>query len=491
VSEIDKDVRVRFAPSPTGELHIGGARTALFNYLFARHYGGKFILRIEDSDVARSNKEFYRSIIDNLRWLELVWDEGPEIGGKYGPYFQSQRLKIYREYASKLLEDGKAYLCYCTPEELEEQKRKMQKEGKPPKYNGHCRNLSSRERQAFEREGRKPTVRFKVPQEGITVVEDLLRGRISFENRLIGDFILLKSNGTPAFNFANVIDDTLMKINYVIRGDDHLSNTPRQVLLYHVLKFEVPQYAHLPMILGSDGVKLSKRHGAISVSYYREKGYLPWAMVNYLALLGWSTPDSQQFFEKEELIEKFSLEGIGKSAAIFDPKKLEWMNGEYIRRMKPEKLAELFIPHLKRTNLIKGEINHSTHKKIIKVAKLEQERIKVLSQIGDLADFFFKEDFAYDSEGVRKILKKEYVPSLLEKMRKKIEEISFFTEEALEEIARGLSKELSLSTSKVFHPLRVALTGKTRGPGLFELAAVLGKDEVLRRIDRTLKMLKE
>jgi len=490
VSEIDKQVRVRFAPSPTGELHIGAARTALFNYLFARHYEGKFILRIEDTDIIRSNNEFYQSITNDLKWLELVWDEGPEIGGKYGPYFQSQRLKIYRQYAYRLLKEGKAYLCYCTAEELEEQKRKMQNEGKPPKYSGRCRNLALQERQAFEREGRKPTVRFKVPQEGVTVVEDLLRGRVSFENRLMGDFVLLKSNGTPTFNFANVIDDALMKINYVIRGDDHLSNTPRQILLYRILDFKAPQYAHLSMILGSNGAKMSKRHGAISVSYYREKGYLPWAMVNYLALLGWSTPDSQQFFKKEELIKKFSLNGIGKSAAIFDLKKLEWMNGEYIRKMKPEKLAELLIPHLKKANLVKGKINHLTRIKILKVAKLEQERIKVLSQISDLAEFFFKEDFVYEPEAVTRILKKDYVPSLLEKMKKEIEGMAFFTEEALEEIARSLSRELSLSTSKVFHPLRVALTGRTKGPGLFELAMVLGKEEVLRRIDRTLKMLK-
>jgi len=491
LNKINGDVRVRFAPSPTGELHIGGARTALFNWLFARHYGGKFILRIEDTDVARSNKEFYQSIVDNLKWLGLNWDEGPGRGGDYGPYFQSQRLKIYKEYACRLLEEGKAYLCYCTPEELEEQKRRMQREGKPPKYSGRCRNLSSRERQVFEREGRKPTVRFKVPQEGVTVVKDLLRGRVSFENRLIGDFVLLKSNGMPTFNFANVIDDTLMKITYVIRGDDHLPNTPRQILLYQALNFKVPQYAHLPMILGSDGVRLSKRHGAVSVSYYREKGYLPWAMVNYLALLGWSTPDSQQFFEKEELIEKFSLKGIGKSAAVFDPKKLEWMNGEYIRRMKSDRLAEFLIPYLKRANLVGEEVNHSTYTKIVKVAKLEQERVKVLSQIVELAGFFFKEDFPYDAEAVKKVLRKDYVFPMLEEMRRRIEGMSSFTEQHLEEMARGLSKEFSLSTSKVFHPLRVALTGKTRGPGLFELAAVLGRKEVLRRIDRTLKMLKE
>jgi len=486
----EESVRVRFAPSPTGELHIGGARTALFNWLFARHNRGKFILRIEDTDVLRSEKSFSQSAIENLRWLGLDWDEGPEKEGEYGPYFQSQRLGIYEKYALKLLKEERAYLCYCTLEELELRKKKMQAEGKLPKYDGRCRTLSTRERKHFEEEGRAPSIRFKVPQEGTTYVEDLLRGKVGFENKILGDFIILKSNKTPTFNFANVVDDTLMGITYVIRGDDHLSNTPRQILLYKALGFESPRYAHIPMILGGDGAKLSKRHGATSISYYREEGYLPWVMVNYLALLGWSTIDSQQFFEKEELIEKFSLERVGKSAAIFDPDKLEWMNGEYIRKMKLEALTELLIPYLKKANLIEKEVNQSDRDKIAQVALLEQPRIKTLSQITDLADFFFKPDFGYDPQAVKKRLRKDYVPSLLEEIKERIKQLSSFTEENLEEMARNLAEKLSLSTSKVFHPLRVALTGKMKGPGLFELAVVLGKNEVLRRIERALKMLK-
>jgi len=491
LNEMKGEFRVRFAPSPTGELHIGGARTALFNWLFARHFGGKFILRIEDTDIARSSEQFSRSLMEDLRWLGLDWDEGPEVGGDYGPYFQSQRSEIYKYYALKLLKEKKAYFCYCTPEELEEEKQRMQREGQPPRYSGRCRNLSARQRRAFESEEREPTIRFKVPEEGITSVKDLIRGEIDFENKLLGDFILLKSNGTPAFNFANVIDDCLMGINYVIRGDDHLSNTPRQILLYYSLNFKAPKYAHLPMILGNDGTKLSKRHGDTAVSYYREKGYLPWAVINYLALLGWSTSESQQFFEREELIQKFSLERVGKSAAVFDPKKLEWMNGEYIRRIKPEELADLLVPYLKRANLIGEKVDFSTHTKIMKIAKLEQERLKVLSEISDLADFFFKQDFVYDPKAVAKVLRKEYVPSLLKETRTRVKRTTSFNEEVLEKMARNLSEELSLSTGKVFHPLRVALTGKMKGPGLFELAAALGKEEVLRRIDRTLKMLKE
>jgi len=263
------EVRVRFAPSPTGELHIGGARTALFNWLFAKHHRGKFILRIEDTDVARSSENFYRVVLDNLKWLRLDWDEGPEKEGRYSPYLQSQRLHIYEEYAHKLLEEGKAYLCYCTPQELEDRKRRLEKEGEPLRYIGKCRHLSSEERKSLEDEGRKPALRFKVPQ-GTVWVDDLLRGRVSFENRLIGDFIILKSDGTPTYNFACVIDDSLMKITHIIRGDEHLSNTPRQVLLYRALVFPLPGCVHIPLILGKESSKLSKRHSATSVSYYRE-----------------------------------------------------------------------------------------------------------------------------------------------------------------------------------------------------------------------------
>jgi len=488
---MNKEIRVRFAPSPTGELHIGGARTALFNYLFARHNEGKFILRIEDTDIARSTKGFSQSAMEGLKWLGLHWDEGPGVEGDYGPYFQSQRLNIYKDYAYKLLKEKKAYFCYCTPEELNQRRKRMQKEGKFPKYDGRCRELSSEERRKFEKEGRKPTIRFKVLENGVTQVKDLLRGEVTFENKLLGDFIILKSDGTPTYNFANVIDDFLMKITHIIRGDDHLSNTPRQILLYQSFGFRVPLHAHIPMILGKDGAKLSKRHGATSVSYYREKGYLPWTMVNYLALLGWSTLDSQQFFSREELIKKFTLEKVGKSSAIFDPQKLEWMNGEYIRRMKSEELTSLLIPYLKKAGLVGGDIDPKTGEMIEKITRLEQERIKTLSQITDLAEFFFKKEFEYDLKAVEKRLKKNYVPSLLKKIKERIKEISPFTKENLEKAIRPLSEELSLSTGEVFHPLRVALTGKTKGPGLFELAEVIGKDEVLRRIERILKMIED
>jgi glutamyl-tRNA synthetase len=509
-----EEVRVRFAPSPTGELHIGVARTALFNWLFARHNDGKFILRIEDTDVVRSRGNFSKSAMDSLRWLGLDWDEGPGKEGDYGPYFQSQRLSIYQKYAGKLIEEKKAYLCYCTQGELEESNRKMRAKNELPRYDGRCRTLSPAQIENLEEKGRLPSIRFKVPEKGITYVEDLLRGKVNFANEMMGDFIILKSNKTPAFNFANVIDDALMRITCVIRGDDHLSNTPRQILLYKALNFENPQYVHIPMILGKDGTKLSKRHAATSVSSYREKGYLPWALVNYLALLGWSTADSQQFFEKEELIEKFSLEKIGKSAAIFDSQKLKWMNGEYIRRMNLRDLADGWRRYLEDTNTATQSLSTSVtmaettrleqekranmlkqfkemSSKMIEIVRLEQERIKIFSDFFEEADFFFEKDFNYDSAAVDKRLKKDYVPLLLEEIRKRVEQLSPLREETLEDMARNLSKDFSLTTGQVFHPLRVSLTGKMKGPGLFELAVVLGKKEVLRRIDRTLEMLKK
>lgn len=535
-----QEVRVRFAPSPTGELHIGGARTALFNWLFARHHKGRFILRIEDTDVLRSKENFSKSAMDSLHWLGLDWDEGPGKGGDYGPYFQSQRLSIYQKYAGKLIQEKKAYLCYCTQEELEESNRKMRAKNELPRYDGRCRTLSPTQIESLQEKGRSSSIRFKVPTKGITYVEDLLRGSVSFANEMMGDFIILKSNKTPAFNFANVVDDALMRITCVIRGDDHLSNTPRQILLYEALNFENPQYAHIPMILGKDGAKLSKRHAATSVSSYRKEGYLPWALVNYLTLLGWSTADSQQFFEKQELIEKFSLDKVSKSAAIFDSQKLKWMNGEYFRRKNrrdlmdkldgwsrywetagqsistPVTIAETFrLKEEKRANMLKkvgsttiemAEIVQAEQEKqekranmlrqfreesdkLAEIIPLLQPRIKVFSDIFEEADFFFDNNFNYDSAAVKKRLKKDYVPSLLKEIRKRIEQLSPFREETLEDMARNLSKDFSLTTGQVFHPLRVSLTGKMKGPGLFELAVVLGKKEVLRRIDRTLEML--
>ena len=339
-------IRVRFAPSPTGYLHIGNARTALFNWLFARHYGGCFILRIEDTDTDRHVAEAEGLIIQDLKWMGLDWDEGPDKGGPYGPYRQSDRLDIYQSYAQKLVESGRAYYCYCTPEELEASRQKMLASGQTPQYDGRCLHLSDEQKKEFEKEGRRPSVRFRTLGDAV-VVNDLIRGEVSFDGQTIGDFIILRSDGRAAYNFAVVIDDIQMEITHVLRGEDHLSNTPRQVLIYQALGFNPPQFGHMPMILGPDRTRLSKRHGATSVVSYREKGYLPEAINNYLALLGWSSPDEEEILPQEKLVQKFTVDRISRSAAIFDLTKLNWMNGNYIREAELDRITRLCIPFLK------------------------------------------------------------------------------------------------------------------------------------------------
>jgi glutamyl-tRNA synthetase len=501
-------VRVRFAPSPTGYLHLGGARTALFNWLFARQRGGKFILRIEDTDELRSTDEAVSQIIHGLKWLGMDWDEGPEITvlehkpvvkdkGEYGPYFQMKRLKFYRKYAEKLIQDGRAYHCYCVSERLEEMRKKAIEEKKPPKYDGRCRNLTIEDEERYRKEGRKPVVRFKTPWEGVTEFEDIVRGKVSFKNNLLDDFVILKSSGTPTYNFAVVVDDHEMEITHVIRGDDHISNTPRQILLYEALSWEKPQFAHIPMILGPDGARLSKRHGATSLEYYENEGYLAEAMMNYLALLGWATEDSQQIFARGELISKFSLERCAKSAAIFDPQKLLWMNGEYIRKMKPEELTFRAFPFIasKEERLVGAmtsyeEVEDAVKLSLTKAISLEQEKIKLLKDIPYLIRYMLKENLSsedYEKEAIEKVLKVRGTGEILSDCRHRLARLEDFSEEKIETLIRDYANKSGRKTSEVFHPLRVAVSGRTRGPGLFALLSFLGKERVLKRIDYTIK----
>jgi glutamyl-tRNA synthetase len=327
---LTKDIRVRFAPSPTGSLHIGGARTALFNWLFARHHGGSLILRIDDTDLARSTEESTRGILSALRWLGLDWDEGPDAGGSYGPYFQSQRLELYTKIAQELVDQGRAYYCYCTPEELAERRKQAMAEGKAPRYDGRCRELTSQERIQKENEGHRPAIRLRIPDAGETVVQDFFRGDVVFANDVLDDFIIIKSNGMPTYNFACVVDDAKMQISHILRAEEHLSNTPRQILIYQALGYPLPIFAHVPMILAPDRSKLSKRHGATSVEEFRDMGYLPEALINYLALLGWSPEGEEEILSLPELVRQFTLERVGKTAAVYDVKKLTWMNGHYL-----------------------------------------------------------------------------------------------------------------------------------------------------------------
>ncbi|MFA5161048.1 MAG: glutamate--tRNA ligase [Elusimicrobiales bacterium] len=483
-------IRVRFAPSPTGHLHIGGARTALFNYLFARQTKGTFILRIEDTDELRSTDESTRAIFHAMNWLGLDWDEGPLPGGgekgPHGPYFQSERAAkgIYKQYADKLIAQGMAYHCYCTPEELEEARRRAQLEKRPPKYEGICRHLTESRRRELEAQGRKPVVRFRMPDEGATSWNDLIRGEVKFENRLLYDFVMVKASGYPTYNFACVVDDHLMEMSHIIRGDDHISNTPLQVLLYKTLGWPLPEIAHLSMIHGPDGTKLSKRHGHTSVAEYESAGYLPDAVKNYLALLGWSTPDSQQIFAPGELIEKFSFSGCQKNPAMFDPVKFKWMNGEYIRQLGPDRLAEAALPFLDAAGVGKGA-DRETLKRVI---LLEQEKYKLLGEIPALVDFFFTEPPVYDPKAVEKVLKKPGARKIIEDMRARYLALPEFSEAALEKAARDYAAEAGIKAGQVFHPLRVSASGRTDGPTLFKMLEYLGREAVAKRMQNALPL---
>ncbi len=489
-------IRVRFAPSPTGFLHIGGARTALFNWLFARNKGGTFILRIEDTDEVRSSDESVGAILRGLSWLGLTWDEGPladeptKSKGDFPPYFQMQRLNLYKQYADQLLKDGKAYHCYCSPEELEAMRTRAMLAKRPPKYDGRCRSLLDAQKREHEARGKKPVVRFKTPFDGVTQFDDIVRGHVSFENSLLDDFVLLKASGIPTYQFAVVVDDYLMQVSHVIRGDDHLSNTPRQVLIMEGLGWgdfaKNLKFAHLSMILGPDGSRLSKRHGATSVEEYDKQGYLPEAMINYLALLGWSTEDSQQLFKPEEMIQKFELERCGKSAAIFDPQKLLWMNGEYIRALSKTELAKRALPFLKEANLIKSDqLSEAEFKFMESCVSLEQEKIKLMTDIPHLVDFLIQDDFQYDEKAVEKVLKAPGTIGLLNEIEARFKALPEFTAASTEKFCRDFATEKGIKTGAVFHPVRVATSGRTQGPSLFHYLEVLGKDKSIARIQKT------
>ncbi|ACI20166.1 glutamate--tRNA ligase [Dictyoglomus thermophilum] len=473
------NVRVRIAPSPTGYLHVGTAHTALFNWLFARHNKGTFILRIEDTDLARSTKEYEENIIEGLKWLGLYWDEGP--------YYQTQRLDLYRKYADELLKKGLAYYCYCTPEELEERRKEALAQKKPPRYDRKCLYLSDEERARYEREGRKPAIRLLVP-EGKTVFNDIIRGEIEFNNEDIGDFVIMKSDGIPTYNFAVVIDDYTMGITHVIRGEDHISNTPKQLFIYNAFGWTPPEFAHLPLLLGPDRSKLSKRHGVTSVTEYKKMGYLPQALVNYLALLGWTPEENREIYTVEELIELFDLRRVTKNPGIFDVTKLEWINTQHIRRLSLEELADLTYPFLKEAEWFKEENFNKEY--YLKVLSLLQERLKTLAQIKEYADYFFVDDLDYDVETVKKVCKHPDTPLYLEKIKDVWSQLSEFTAENLEASLKKLAEENQIPTKNLVHPIRVALTNKTVGPGLYEIAEVLGKEKTLKRLEKFIQFLK-
>ncbi len=474
-------VRVRFAPSPTGYPHVGNIRTALFNWLFARHYGGSFIVRIEDTDVTRKVEGAVEAILDGLRWLGLDWDEGP--------CFQSQRLELYHEAAKRLVSQGDAYYCYCSPQRLEEMRAEQVRRKQPPGYDRRCRDLSEKERVEKEAEGITPVVRFKTPLSGQTRFNDLIWGEVVFQNDTIDDFVLLKSDGYPTYHLANIVDDHLMEITHVLRAEEWLSSTPRHWLLYQALGFEPPQFAHLPMILGADRAKLSKRHGAVSITEYWKQGYLPEAMVNFLALLGWSLDDKTEIIPRQELINSFSLERVSRTAAVFNRDKLDWMNGVYIRSLSVEDFTQRALPFL--DSGLPPEVKRPLSTEYVRqVMPLIQERARTLTEVAELAQFFFIEELDY-ALGllIGKGMSQESATQALETARQRLERLEVFDAESLEAVLRPLAGELGLKTGQFFGVLRVAVTGRTAAPPLFQTMSVLGKERCLRRIGEALDRL--
>jgi glutamyl-tRNA synthetase len=459
------NIVTRFPPSPTGYLHIGGARTALFNWLFARQKKGKFVLRIEDTDKERSTDEATRAIVESLEWLGMDWDEGP--------YFQSQRYPIYQEMVERLLSAGKAYYCHCTPEELDARREAAKALGLKPKYDGKCRDRGLGP-------GPNAVVRLKSPQAGKTVFHDLVKGSISFQNEELDDLVLWRSDGSPTYHLAVVVDDITMGITYVIRGDDHVNNTPRQILIYQAFGEPLPHYAHVPMILGPDRTRLSKRHGATSVLAYREMGYLPHALLNALARIGWSYGD-QEKFTVHELIEKFSLENVGKSAGIFNPEKLLDLNARYIRESDSKDLGEALIPFLERLGF--KDLDKS---RVAGAAETLRMRSKTLVEMAETARFYFNEGLSYEEKADRKFLRPEIAP-LMQETRDRIGNTAEFTQKSLEGVFLRILDEKKIKLGEIAQPLRVALTGTSVSPGLFEVMEVLGKETVLRRMDSALR----
>lgn len=481
-----QQVRVRFAPSPTGPLHIGGARSALFNYLLAKKHDGKFIVRIEDTDRERSGREWEENILESLRWLGLEWDEGVEVGGEHGPYRQMERLDIYREYTQKLLESGRAYRCYCTSEELEEERERLRAKGELPRYLGRCRNLTKEQEEEYIAQGRKPVIRFKVPQGEKIIVDDLVRGKVSFDSDGVGDFIIVKSDGIPTYNFAVIIDDALMKISHVIRGEEHLSNTPRQILLYQALGIEPPRFAHISLILGKDGSKMSKRHGATSVAQYRQQGYLPEALVNFLALLGWSPEGEEEKFSLDELIELFSLDRVAKKPAVFDIEKLNWLNGVYIRQTDVEKIARMAVPYLQESGHLPKDEAAIDWEKLVKQVSVAQNYLSKVSDITDFFAQFYGEQVVLEGDAAREVLQQEQVPQVIALFKQKLQDLDPVDSEGVKKMLKSITKELKLGGKKVFLPLRVALTGKTKGPELHDLIPVLGVEVCIKRVESSL-----
>ena len=481
-----KEVRVRFAPSPTGELHVGNIRTALFDWAYARHTGGKFVFRIEDTDTERVTDEFIQAALGTLRWLGLDWDEGPEVGGPYGPYLQSQRLEIYAKYAQQFLDTGFAYHCYCSTEELEAVREAQRAANVAPGYNGHCRNLTAEERSGYVAAGRRPVVRMLMP-EGSTTFTDLIRGEVSFDHNFVPDFVLVRNDGSPLYTLAVAVDDVLMKITHVLRGEDLLSSTPRQIRVYQAMGVapeDYPHFAHLPFVMGQDNAKLSKRNGEVSITWYREAGYLPEAICNYLALLGWSPGEDREDVTMQELVELFTVERVHSSPARFDMKKLEAINGDKIRALTPAAFLDWSLPFLVRAGVIIGADDEIA---LVKQAlPIIQERITTLAEIPPMLKFLFTKDFVVETESAAKI-SDEQSKKVLSVALERLTGLATWTHEGIEAVLRtALIEELGLKPRIAFGAVRIAITGSHISPPLFESMELLGAVKSLERIKAAL-----
>jgi glutamyl-tRNA synthetase len=477
----DKKVRVRFAPSPTGYLHVGGARTALFNWLFARRQGGTFVLRIEDTDAERSSWDMVQGIVDGLRWLGMDWDEGPDVGGPHEPYFQSQRLDRHRAMADRLVAEGRAYYCYCSTETLQAKRQAAEAAGGGWMYDRTCRRLDAGEIARLEATGASRAVRFLVP-EGVTAFDDVVHGAISFDNANIEDFVILRSDRQPTYHLSVVADDMDMRITHVIRGDDHISNTPKHVLLFAAFAQAVPAFAHVPLILGTDKKRLSKRHGATSVTEYQRSGYLPEAMVNFLALLGWSPGDDREVMSRDELIAAFTLENISGGNAVFNPEKLDWMNQQYIMRLPAEQLGRLLQPFVAEAGLWRDEYSTDRRAWYSALVSLFQPRLTRLTNFVQEARPYLTDALEYDSAAVAKHLAKPDVAAPLASLIATYEQLPSFDKVALEAALRGTAEQHGLKAGALIHATRVAVTGRAVSPGLFEILELLGRERVLKRL---------
>ncbi len=483
---MEKKLKVRFAPSPTGPFHIGGARSALFNWLVARHADGTFLVRIEDTDLKRSTKESEENIKDSLKWLGMNWDEGIDVGGPHGPYRQTERLDLYKKEVQRLLDEGKAYYCYCSAEELEKSRKAQLDAGKTPIYDEHCRHLTEEEKAKYEAEGRKPVVRLKVRKDGVFAFDDMVRGHVGFQAAGVGDFIIMKSDGIPVYNFAVVIDDAFMEVTHVIRAEEHLSNTPRQLAIYEALGYKPPKFGHISLILGEDHKKMSKRHGATSVTEYRNMGYLPEAVVNYLALLGWTPKGEQEIFTEEELIKQFSMKRVSSNDAVFDINKLNWINFQYMKKLDADQLYDLIFPFLVKAGYVEDTVSEEKKDWLKKVIWFMKDHIYFAGQAAEELKFFFEDMPALTDEAVLAIMKEETSGKLLRAFIEDLKALETFDQAEIKKCFNACMKAQGIKGKAAYEPTRIALTGVTQGPGMFEMMELFGREKTMDRLEAAL-----